>query len=217
VALLREPGYQTVLDGRPLVYAFDGGAFAADRFREFLAAAKEAGLRPYCVLMGWNPTADFKRFSVEGFEAVSAYAKPSDAPQYADLVEAVEQDWRQAADSQTPYIPLVTTGWDKWPRKDHPVSWEKQQAYHHQTVFPSRAAPAEIAVHLKRALSFVGEHPGICRANSVIIYAWNEYDEGGWIAPTRHADGMADNSRLEAIGTVLKPSETCAGSGLPGH
>ncbi len=102
---------------------------------------------------------------------------------------------------------MVTTGWDKWPRKENPVSWEKGQSYHRQEVFPSRATPDEIAEHLQQALAFVRNHARICPANAVIVYAWNEYDEGGWLAPTRGQDGEPDTSRLDAIRRVLKSQE----------
>jgi hypothetical protein len=203
VGLLREPGYQTVLDGRPLVYAFIGRDFPFDRFAAFRAAAQKAGLNPYCVFMGWNPRADFERVSPKGFDAVSAYAKSGDQPLFAGLVASVERGHWAAAAAEVPYVPLVTTGWDKRPRKDHPVSWEKGHSYHEQDVFPSRATPAEIAIHLRRALAFVRAHPKLCPANAVIIYAWNEHDEGGWLSPTLGADGKPDTSRIDAVRKVI--------------
>ena len=204
IALLKERGYQTVLGGRPLVYTFCGGGFPFGRFAEFLDGAKKQGLNPYCVYMGWNPTGDYTKVAKKGFDAVSAYAMGGSQPKFADLVKSVETTyWQNAAKSGTPYVPMVTTGWDKWPRKDNHVSWEKGHAYHRQNVFPSRGTPAEIATHLKNALDFVENHPKICKARAIIAYAWNEYDEGGWLAPTRGTDGKPDNSRLEAVRVVL--------------
>jgi hypothetical protein len=205
LALLKEPGYVTVLNGRPLLYAFAGKEFPFDRFVEMRAAAKKAGLDPYCVYMGWNPASDFKKVSPKGFDAVSAYAKGSDRGKFADLAKDVEESyWQNAARAGVPYVPLVTTGWDKRPRKDNPVSWEKGQRYHSQNVFPSRAAPGEIASHLSRAMAFARSNPRICVANTIIIYAWNEHDEGGWLSPTRTATGKPDKSRLDAIRDVLR-------------
>ena len=204
MALLQTPGYQTVLEGRPLVYAFTGGGFPFDRFREFLEAAKKRGLHPYCVYMGWHPAGDFRKVKDKGFDAVSAYAKGGRMADFAGLAHAVEtNDWEAAAKAGIPYIPLVTTGWDKRPRQDNPVSWEKGHAYHTQRVFPSRARPQEIANHLRDAIAFVKTHPEICKANALILYAWNEYDEGGWLAPTRNADGTPDTGRLDAVREVL--------------
>ena len=36
------------------------------------------------------------------------------------------------------------------------------------------------------------------------IISWNEYDEGGWLAPTLGPDGKPDSSRLDAVRRVLK-------------
>jgi hypothetical protein len=214
VALLKEPGYQTVLDGRPLVFAFQAyyrGEFPAGRFREFLGKARDAGLNPYCVWMGWNPRGDRARALSLGFEAVSAYARDGDQPAFSQLAESVEETFWNAADrARVPCVPLVTTGWDKRPRKDHPVSWEMDQAYHKQDVFPSTATPEEIATHLKRAMAFVDQNPRLCAAGAVIIYAWNEYDEGGWLAPTWTAEGKPNTDRLDAIAKVLRTGRTAS-------
>lgn len=211
LALLREPGYQTVLDNRPLVYAFTGGDFPFDRFHEFLSAAHKSGINPYCVYMGWNPASDYQTAGHRGFDAVSAYAMSGDQPTFAGLSESVEKRyWGVAADSGTPCVPLASTGWDKQPRKDHPVSWEIGHGYHAQAVFPATAAPAEITAHIRNSLKFVRQHPRICPANTVIIYAWNEYDEGGWLAPTRGRDGTPDTSRLDALRQALEGQDSAA-------
>jgi hypothetical protein len=210
--LLKEPGYQTVLGGRPLVFEFQarfGGQFPRERFADFRRAAQESGLNPYCVFMGWNPAADFRRESANGFDAVSAYAFGSDVPTFAELVRQVEDDyWQKAAEAKVPCVPLVTTGWDKQPRKENPVSWEKDHGYHRQTVFPATAAPAEVASHLERGLAFVRKHADLCPADALILYAWNEHDEGGWLAPTWTLGGKPNTARLDAIRGVLSPGRT---------
>lgn len=204
LALMQEPGYQMVLGDRPLVYLFS--VQATERFADFRRAAQAAGLNPYCVYMGWNPAADYRAHASQGFDAVSAYACGSADAQFAQLAQATETKyWQGAAQAEVPCIPLVTTGWDKQPRKEHPVSWEKGHGYHQQAVFPSTATPEEIAAHLARALAFVREHAPICPANAVIIYAWNEHDEGGWLVPTWTPTGKPDTRRLDAIGKLLNP------------
>ena len=207
VKLLKEPGYQTVLGDRPLVYAFAvNGDRVIARLAEFRQATKRSGMNPYLVYMGWSPAADFAREATNGFDAVSAYAYGSDQATFAQLAESVEkQYWQRAAQAHVPCVPLVTTGWDKWPRKEHPVSWEKSQGYHKQEVFPSTAMPEEIAAHLEHAIVFVREHSEICSANAVILYAWNEHDEGGWLVPTWTPSGKPDTGRLDALRKVLRP------------
>jgi predicted glycoside hydrolase/deacetylase ChbG (UPF0249 family) len=207
IALLQEPTYQKVLDGRPLVYAFMlnyKGSFPTARFHEFQTKVHEKGINPYFVFMGWNPTDDFRTASSLGFDAVSAYAYASSDSTYHQLCQRVKEDyWQNAYQGKVPYIPLITTGWEKTPRKDHPVSWEIGQSYHQQKFFPSIASPNEIALHLQDGLTFVREHRDICVANALIIYAWNEYDEGGWIAPTWTPQGIPNTERLKAIKDIL--------------
>jgi hypothetical protein len=172
---------------------------------ELRAVAKSANLDPYLVYMGWHPETDYQAHASEGFQAVSAYARPDTEPVFARYVELLEKhSWANALTRQIPYIPLVTTGWDKRPRQEHPVSWEKNAPYATQKTFPATATPYEIAAHVDRALAFTKANPSICSANTVIIYAWNEHDEGGWICPTWTPSGKPDTSRLDAIRAVLR-------------
>ena len=201
IQLLKEPGYQTVLEERPLVYLFSANA---QRFQELRQAIAKEGIHPYYVFMGWNPAGDYAVEKRNGFDAVSAYANGCRVETFAELVRDVEQNyWKNAADAKIEYVPFVTTGWDKQPRKEHPVLWELNDAYHHQEGFPSQATPQEIAKHLELAIRFTQEHQDLCPANAIIIYAWNEHDEGGWLVPVWLPDGKSDNSRLKAIGNVL--------------
>jgi hypothetical protein len=207
VALLKEPGYQTVLGGRPLVYAFNSNLVdnpqMQQRFAEFLQAARAAGLNPYCVFMGWSPATDYPKAVAAGFDAVSNYARAAnDSATFTGLCAGAETAfWQNARGAGARYVPLVTTGWDKQPRVDNPVSWEAPPPA--GLVWAATATPEEIAAHLERALTFVRENPETCEANAIIIYAWNEHDEGGWLCPTWTASG-ADASRIYAISSVLK-------------
>jgi hypothetical protein len=207
VRLLREPGYQQAA-GRPLVFTFDlrlEETAPRRRFDELRGALAQAGLDPYFTAMGWYPPTDHKKHAPLGFAAVSAYAQPGEQPVFVDYVAGFEQHaWAAAKKARVPYIPLVTTGWDKRPRQDHPVSWEPNPAYARQKTFPATATPAEIAAHLRRALDFVKANPDICPAGTIIAYAWNEHDEGGWLCPTWTPSGKPDTSRLDAIREVLK-------------
>lgn len=205
LALLKEPGYHSVAGGRPLVYLFGVNLDEpklAGRVTEFRKLASEQGPAPYMVYMGWDPVADRAKTTPLGLDAVSGYAVASNDPTFSLLVHRAEATWHRAAKAGVPYVPLVTTGWNKEPRKLNPVSWELDHSYHKQNVFPSVATPDEIATHLARAIDFVRANRTICRAETIIIYAWNEHDEGGWLCPTWTAQGP-DTSRLDAIRRVL--------------
>ena len=73
---------------------------------------------------------------------------------------------------------------------------------------------------LQDAIDFNNERKEQSNINSVLIYAWNEHDEGGWLCPTiidEDRDGMPelredgtykrDTRRLRAIQKVLRPGE----------
>jgi hypothetical protein len=49
---------------------------------------------------------------------------------------------------------------------------------------------------LNRYLAVKGE---LNPANALIIYAWNEHDEGGWLMPTLGVDGRANEERMKAV------------------
>jgi len=206
VKMFKDPRYQTVLNGRPLVYLFQSNI---ERFKELREVVAKEGINPYYVFMGWDPPKDYEAQKPNGFDAVSTYAAVAEVRTFAELVHDIErqgwQSWHRAAGAGIRYVPLVTTGWDKEPRKENPVSWELDHDYHQQPFFPSQAKPEEIAQHLRRALEFVNAHPSVCEAHAIIIYAWNEHDEGGWLVPTWQKDGGLDNRRLEAIRSILRP------------
>jgi len=208
VERFREPNYVKVLGNRPLVYWFSmeefvpywGGEEAAtaslDLLRERSVAA---GLGdPYMVLMCFWPPQGAELLGTLGLDALSAYANPPgndnrELP-YADCVALNRWFWEECKGTGKQFIPTVNAGWDYRPMK--------------RAEFPDRdpqndwfaeATPDELASHLAGALQWVKENPGVCEANSVMIYAWNELSEGGWIVPTL-AEGTA---RLDAIRRII--------------
>ena len=93
-------------------------------------------------------------------------------------------------------VATVTTGWDPRPFLDCPVPWYHGASDSH---WVETATPAEIATHLRQAIAFTAAQPESTLANSVLIYAWNETDEGGWLVP----DKGQGTARLDAIRAVV--------------
>jgi len=186
VGYMRDPQYVTVLDGRPLVYAFQcraGRAF----YDGLLKAAADAGLkRPYLVNMGSCAV-------TTGFDAVSSYAG-----------RGGRRAWDKSKAAGRKVVPSVSAGWDRRPRVENPVPWEGGGRGRPVTGGRRRTAKqaaAQIAAGVKSAINWNAANPEAGEADAVIIYAWNEFDEGGWICPTL-SEGA---SRLDAIRTVLVP------------
>lgn len=208
--LMREPGYQRTPDGRPtlfLGFASDaliqsryGGLDGLDRsIDDFREQATRAGLpRPYIVLLEPDVVRAAHLARALELDAVSAYAVADGSVvrgSYRQLAGQTEAFWSRAAAAGLPLVPPAMTGWDRRPRVAHPVPWEASASAppDAQDRFFERPTPEELQTHLTKALrrAALPEVP----ARMVLVYAWNEFDEGGWLAPTR-GEGTG---RLDAV------------------
>jgi hypothetical protein len=216
VAFFRDPNYQTVLEGRPLLFVFGCPKKVGKKEFEELgdAAVAAGGKRPYLVLMGFDPRQDAKDMRALGFDAVSAYAAggqyKGDMWPYSQLTDHVRnQYWETCRRERIPTVTFATTGWDTRPRLEHPVSWMPGVEARGDPTPPAEqkplidsvtATPAQLAKHLQDAIEWTQRNRDLNPANAIIIYAWNENDEGGWLIPTLF-EGTA---RLDAVAKVLK-------------
>jgi len=214
--LMQHPGYQKVMHGRPLLYL---GFFGTDaqmkdwggtaEFRKVLdelrRLVREGGAGdPYLVLMNSDAVRMAELRAQVGGDAIGAYAVQSSevAAPYAALAASAQRFWNRCKDTGSNVVPIVMSGWDRRPRVERPVPWEKQAPGVGLDKYYEAPTPLELAAHLDRALLWIRSHPECCPANAALIYAWNENDEGGWLTPTLE-EGTA---RLDAIRQVLRPA-----------
>ncbi len=219
IRYFKEPFYQTVLNGRPLVYLysveglvgpgkFEDWAAARTAFDALRAAVIAAGMpTPYIVAQGWSVVTLKDQMETLGLDAIGAYASSAGAKAgaYADLARHTEEWWNTFKSVGKPIVPLVTTGWDMRPRVETPVPWVKGGDIEQYYEAPN---PQELATHLEHAIAWCREHPETAEARAILIYAWNEFDEGGWLCPTL-AEG---STRLDALGGILNASVTTGAS-----
>jgi hypothetical protein len=215
VGLMKQPGYQTVCGDRPLLYLFrpeekwiaawGGPEGARSLFDQLRAAAKSAGLGdPYLAVMhNADPAKSKKVMDLVGAQALTDYARhknASGAP-FSDLAAVARDFWERCAATGGEVVPLVMTGWDRRPRVEHPVPWEAawQKPGEGMEKFYSAPTPDELAAHFREAIEWAEARPETCPARTVIAYAWNEHDEGGWLCPTLGENGRPDDSRLRAL------------------
>jgi hypothetical protein len=216
----RNPDYQTVLDGRPLLFVFVRTTKLGKReWDELKNRTIAAGMKPpYLVLMGWNPVQDMKDMTALGFDAVSAYARGGSysmtQQSYAEQCTLIRRDrWEKCRALRIPSITFASAGWDTRPRNERPPSWIKDVAAALDLTPPAQqkplidsvtATPDELAAHIREAIEWTKANRDINPANAVIIYAWNEHDEGGWLQPTLGLDGRPDEARVKEVGKVLR-------------
>ena len=212
--LLQDDAYFKV-EGRPVIFmlciytnplekdALDK-ANMKNLFNKFKADVKRILGDPIVVIQDSAPEGRTK-FAAEyfGAQAVSAYwaLEWKEKGAYEDIISWGNKYWDRLKTTGYGVVPIVTTGADPRPRYINPVPWEKRKKPDpNNNLYYEHATPEQIADFLKDAIDFVKANPQICPYGLINIYAWNEYDEGGWLAPT-----FGDKtSRLDAIKKVIE-------------
>jgi hypothetical protein len=155
---------------------------------------------PYLVLQGWHPTTDATLANVLGFDALSAYAvaggSPSGAP-FHDVVTAATEGWEQARSTGMQVVPWLSAGWDPRPRIETPTPWVT-----YSNEYYLAPTPEELSRHTAAGLAWTRTWPWSCPADVVLLYAWNEHDEGGWVCPTLDGAG-SDTTRVMAMRSAV--------------
>lgn len=219
----QDPNYQTVLDGRPLLYILGRPKLLGKKeFQQLGDAAVAAGLkRPYLVLMGTKAERDLKDLEALGFDAlwlhhVGRYTM--EQPTYAQYTAAIRQKcWDKCRALRLPCVTFVSAGWDTRPRNEHPPTWAAlwlpglvatpdptPPAEQNPLIDSVTATPEELAAHLRDAIAWTQANRDLNPTNHILIYGWNENDEGGWLIPTLGADGQPNEERIQAVGRVLR-------------
>ncbi len=184
-ALFSQDLYMTVSGGRPLMYYFgEAGNLAAirDDINYYRQYCESVGLPvPYAVILN----VDGKSAVAYGADASSTYAVGGSST-YTALAAAAKRDWNARLRDGVPFVPSVTCGWSPKPRFDNPVSWTTVP----ENSWSEDATPDELYAHLTEALRYMqgAKVSSATNSNTVLIYAWNEHDEGGWICPTLAVD-----------------------------
>ena len=216
VKLMAEPGYVRVLQGRPLLYLFDvtdkqlnawGGAESAKkRFDGLRDAAKAAHVGdPYIVILDFKREHGKQIMEAVGAQAISSYVTQGGgkAASYADLARSAHGFWDRCAATGAPVVPIAVAGWDRRPRIEHPVPWESwQKPGVGMDAYYQMPSPQELAAHIRDAMEWTLQKGAQSPARAVLIYAWNEHDEGGFLCPTLNPDGSANTQRLDAIAAM---------------
>jgi hypothetical protein len=200
------PGYQMVeLDGqprRPLVFSF-GAKINASHLADFRHATKESiGVYPYFVSMNGQVLPGM-------IDAQSHYGGGVGTPAGADYVTNLAQtevaDWKKWASDGSKMIPTVSAGRDARPRHDYAMPWGP---VHWSANYVKDPTMAELESHVTDGLDFVAANPATAEANMVLLSAWNEYDEGHWIAPVLDKYGGAE--KLQAVKRAIDKSVSAA-------
>ena len=136
-------------------------------------------------------------------------------PSYAEQCELIRRDrWEKWRNLRIPCVTFASAGWDTRPRNERPPSWLKSEVKAEPDPTPPMqqkplidgvtATPDQLATHVREAITWTQANRDLNPSNTVIIYAWNEHDEGGWLQPTLGADGGPNTDRIDSLSKVLR-------------
>lgn len=113
---------------------------------------------------------------------------------YDLLIEATEREW---VITKQPYIPTVSVGWDPrpWANKLNEDGILKNGWYYVNNT------PEKFRNSLLRAAEWIEDNPqATVKEKMVMIYAWNELGEGGYLIPTK---GNKQGEHLKMVKEVV--------------
>ncbi len=200
---LKHPQYVTV-GKKPLVIVFSHVGGDAEGFACMQKAVKKAGLTEGLAIAGCGggdqKTLESGYTHRTHYNVISGYEAKSEPHKFAELAASNREAW--GGSREQPYMPIVTAGWDKRPWEG-PTGLKQAENYY----YPDRT-PEQFASYLRDALKWMDEHPDQTTAERIVlIYAWNEFGEGGYIAPTK---GDQDGKYLKALRSVAIPGVPAA-------
>jgi hypothetical protein len=127
-----------------------------------------------------------------GLDMLSTYTNYSPGEGQQSFESCVKHNaavWASAIHEHLLYLPNVTIGWDSRPRGDYAVAQGQPPIKRSWCTPPTEPELIRLFDSAKKAASSI---PLTAPFRSVIIYAWNEFTEGGWLLPTWDNSATSD-------------------------
>lgn len=194
---MQKPFYQ-YMDKSPLVYVYSG--YNKELIERLNSACEKAGTpRPYSVIFtNNNPASDGETY--ENADGVSAYCIPtefSDCPTTDDFCKETVRLNELMLSYKLPLVPMFSTGWNPSPRIDVPVPW---YGYANKLYSPA-SEPEHIEKSAYELANWIKDKN--ITPKHILTFAWNEFEEGGFICPTLNDDKSINKSGLEAFKNAI--------------
>lgn len=205
VSAFSQPYYEKI-DGRPLLYVYAN--YREDIILRIHTLCQARNIpTPFTVPMYSNPY-DITT-SMPMADALSAYTAldRADITRYEHLCHiAIEHD-RARLSAGKKIIPLFSVGWNPSPRIDRPTPWSSNAKGETQYA-KVRYAPApdetELMAGAKDFSYYIKNDVKDQFVGHILTFAWNEFEEGGYICPTYTKDGEINTSQIHAFAKAVK-------------
>jgi hypothetical protein len=197
--------YQTVAGGRPILYLFavDGNKDtlitqwgSLDNFKNQFwgwrnwVKANNGGYSPYVVIMEFNEQVALYWKNFLGADAISTYAMGVDDGSaghttypYSTLTSKMETLWMAQRLTYAAVVPTAIMGWNGKPFEGTTFAWNTANGvaalYPTDRDYAQAPTPAQAAQHVANCMNFLNQYPTSTPARTMLIYAWNEFAEGG--------------------------------------
>ena len=221
VEAMKHASYLRV-DGRLVFKVHDIGSFlrandndielCRQRLDTLRESVRAAGLGEMIIgvgISGETPRLDEKWPSASVFDFTGTYMSVPDVEErdaehpYATLARQARETLRRRAGDPLPWMPHLAAGWN-------PRPWTYPDAPPHYQRFFTLPSREEFTAELRDLKESLARHPTLglpkkdgTTRKAFTIYAWNEFGEGGIVAPTKGSGTMM----LEAIHDVFGPKQ----------
>ena len=194
--------YYEKVGNRPIVYLYTGyHVDIIEKFREF--PQKYNTEDPYIVfLTDYRFTVDEK--AKDGYyskaDAVSAYSHaPGETYSYSQFIDTLIEENEKRKEHYIDTIPLYSLGWDPTPRIDIKVPWITYGI----RAFSPNPTSEELIIGAKRLSKWIKENKEYTKTKHVMVFSWNEFEEGAFICPTLNEDETINDERITSFAQVV--------------
>ncbi len=211
IELFQQPTHLRVGDAPLLIFfspqelqkAFGGVDGVRKALDELRKRAKAAGLPGVAVAACTGPDANMAELTRSGYTLLTGYnyslgwMNGGGSQPFEKLIQGNRRIFEQFAEKTTlPYIPVVTVGWDRRPWEEGKLPVEKMSTW-----YPDRT-PKLVEQFVRMAVQWLDQHADKATPERLLLlYAWNENGEGGYLTPTA-ADGTQYLEAVERAVTV---------------
>jgi|GEM_PF-489193 len=196
--LLKQPYYEKV-GGRPLVYLFH--QISEEKLRGLQQAVERVGGEPPLFMAMFSRVPEGA--PLELVDGLSAYCCARDSiTRHEELVTAAIADNAARAEMHKKTVPLFPMGWDPSPRIDHHAPWIDYP----EKPYAAAATPEELLQGGRRFAAAIASNETVRQTffGHILLFAWNEFEEGAWICPTYNEDLSVDTRRVQTVAKMVR-------------